>query len=230
MGLAALILSESRLCKCAFTSKCICIKIWETLLELQHVVLDFCLTADPRLGGVWTFDLRKHSLAKGLEFLLSAKSISVFIFVQDSAVWRIEAGFKVRILPLQRLRITSHEMGCSVHDEVRDLMRFGCSHLSSGEPESVPASLARRRENISGFSLKMKSLEQSSAVSSLCLWESDTLMIESHLFNLGWRSWTSVLCKHQTACVQQCFCSNISWEDQVNRTVFGLPVPVWCSC
>lgn len=43
----------------------------------------FWLTADPRLGGVRTFDLQKHSLAKSPGFLLSAKSISVFILVQE---------------------------------------------------------------------------------------------------------------------------------------------------
>lgn len=86
MGLAALIFAESRLCKCAFTSHSV-LYLHKNLRNFAGATMSsprfFLLTADPGLGGVSTFDFWKQSLAKGPEFHPSAKSISVFIFVQE---------------------------------------------------------------------------------------------------------------------------------------------------
>lgn len=76
-------------------------------------------------------------------------------------------------------------VGCLVHDKVRDVMRFGCSHLCSSKLESVLPSgtVTTWQSETFVFSLKKESLEQHPDVSSTCLWESDTFMMElSHIY------------------------------------------------
>lgn len=104
----------------------------------------FCLAADPRLGGVWTFDLWKHSSAKGPGFLQNAKPISVFICVQEHKHpnSRVEPGtvqswawFRVRNRVSTEMHESqgsaSNQMGCRVHNGVRDVTRFGCRNAGS---------------------------------------------------------------------------------------------------
>lgn len=207
---------------CFYKQQYYCIEIWETLLGPHRPVLHFSVwPADPRLGSVWTFDLQKHSLAKGPEFLLSAKSISVFILVQEPkrpkpSSLKVWTGFKVRILPLLRRRITRRWNGLFGSRLGQAVMRFGCSRLTSSKLES----LALRRH---GGGKRFWLLTEK-GITGTILSRVFALSVgighfydgaESHFFNLGWRSWTSVLCKHQTACMQHCFWSKTSQEAQV---------------
>lgn len=154
---------------CFYEQQCICMKIWESLLELQRVVLVFCLMADPRLSGVWTFDLRKHSLAEGWEFFLSAKSISVFIFVQDSAVWRIEQGLKLE--------------SCLFRDTESPVMKWAAWFTTRSETWGLGAARVCpppphlwHGEDTAGEKKHFWLLTEReiTAASSLRLWESDT--------------------------------------------------------